>query len=154
MKTPSLRNHFQLGYVVRDIDKAIINLRIKFGVEHWRVLEMPPEAPLKSLAFAYVQDMLLELIEPRPGQEMFYKPWIPEVEHAIRLNHLGYMLDNEEEWSRITAQFAAAGFEEAISGDFYGVRFIYYDTVAELGHYCELNYLAPEAKGFFDAPRN
>jgi hypothetical protein len=155
MTVPVLfRNHFQMGYVVRDMEKAIENLRTKFGVAQWRVLEMPPEAEVKCLGFAYVQSSMLELIEMRPGREIFFKPWIPQAAHALRLNHLGYMMGSEEEWNTVSKQFAAAGFQIAVSNSLGDVRFRYYDTVAELGHYCEITYLGPTAKDFFAAPRN
>jgi hypothetical protein len=148
------RNHFQMGYVVRNMDKAIENLRSKFGVAKWRTLEMPPGEEVKCLGFSYVQDSMIELIEMRPGQEIFFKPWIPESDQAMRLNHLGYMMKSEEEWDSVSRQFEAAGFQIAVARSLGDVRFQYYDTVAELGHYCEITYLGPTAKDFFDAPRN
>jgi hypothetical protein len=148
------RNHFQMGYVVRNMDKAIENLQKKFGVAGWRILDIPEGEPVKRLGFSYVQNSMIELVEMRPGQEIFFKPWIPESETAIRLNHLGYMMNSEEEWDTVSQQFEAAGYQIAVAKSLGDVRFQYYDTVADLGHYCEITYLGPTAKNFFDAPHN
>ena len=148
------RNHFQMGYVVRNLDKAIENLREKFGVAKWRIVDVPGDRPVRRLGLAYVQKMLIELIETRIGQELFYKAWIPDSDSAIRLNHCAYMMESEEEWETVTRQFIDAGFGIAISSTLGDVRFQYYDTVEELGHFCEVIYLGPTAKSFFDAPHN
>lgn len=148
------RNHFQMGYVVRNMEKAVENLRDKFGVANWRFLDMPPEAEVKRLGFAHAHNSMIELIEMNPGREIFFKPWIPESESAIRLNHLGYMMQSEAEWDTVSRQFEAAGFTLAVSANLGDVRFQYYDTVEALGHYYEMTYLGPTAKGFFDAPLN
>jgi extradiol dioxygenase family protein len=148
------RNHFQMGYVVRDLKKATENLGNKFGVTKWRVVEMLPEVDLRYVGFAYVQNTLLELLEIKPDRDTIFSAWIPEEKSAVRLNHFEYMMESQEEWNVVSRQFEMTGFSVALPGNQADVQFAYYDTVAELGHYCELIYPGPTAKEFFEAPHN
>jgi len=150
------RNHFQLGYVVRNLYRAVEHMRDKFGVAKWQVNRMPKSAPARVLGFAYVQKVMIELIEARPELDTIYRDWIPESETAARLHHLGYMMDSAEEWHRVIDQFQAGGFRAALtesSNDLFD--YYYSDTVAQLGHYCELIFLKPAGRTFWaDVPRN
>ena len=149
------RNHFQLGYVVRNLDPAIEEMRGKFGVAKWQVNVLPKSAPARVLGFAYVQQVMIELIEARPERETIYRDWIPEFDAAARLHHLGYMIDSDEEWRATIGQFEGSGFRSALtdSSDFFD--YYYADTVAQLGHYCELIRLKPAGRAFWaNVPRN
>ncbi|TAK98547.1 MAG: hypothetical protein EPO08_18830 [Rhodospirillaceae bacterium] len=150
------RNHFQCGYVVRDIDKAIANMGEKFGVSKWQINRLSADAPGRALGFAYVQNVMIELVDVRPEQETIYRSWIPESDTAVRLHHLGYMIDTEEEWRSVISQFKAAGFRTALEGSVGDILDYYYaDTVAELGHYCEFVRLKPAGKSFWaNVPHN
>lgn len=150
------RNHFQAGYVVRDLDKAMANMRDKFGVAKWQVRRLPQGAPSRALGFAYVQQLMIELIELWPGETTIYHDWIPEADTAVRLHHFGYMIDSEEQWHETIGQFEAAGIRSALVGSSGDILDYYYaDTVAELGHYCELVRLKPAGRNFWaNVPHN
>lgn len=150
MTIPVFHNHFQLGYVVRNLDKAVESMRDKLGVAKWQINPMPRAAPARALGFAYVQRVMIELIEARPEQQTIYRDWIPESDTAARLHHLGYMLETEEEWRSTIGQFEASGFGVALAdsaNDFFD--YYYPDTVAHLGHYCELIRLKPAGRAFW-----
>jgi hypothetical protein len=145
-----LRNHFQIAYVVRDIDKAVTNLREKFGIAKWQVRRMPESAPSSAIGFAYMQQTMIELVEARPSQDTIFRDWLPPSESGARFHHLGYMIDSEEQWRETVGQFEAADIRKAFSGSAEGLLDFYYaDTVAHLGHYCELVRLQPAGKNFF-----
>jgi hypothetical protein len=149
------RNHFQLGYVVRNLDPAIEQMRGKFGVAKWQINVLPKSAPARVLGFAYVQQVMIELIEARPERETIYRDWIPQSDTAARLHHLGYMIDSDEEWLSTIGQFEGAGFRTALAegSDFFD--YYYSDTVAQLGHYCELIRLKPAGRAFWaNVPHN
>lgn len=157
MMSPMLfRNHFQLGYAVRDVDEAIKNLGETFGVTKWQVLRLPVDAPGRALAFAYVSGMMIELVDVKPGQLSFYDNWIPDSKSAVKLHHFGYMVDSEEDWRRIEERFKDLGVAMVTDqemGDILAFR--YFDTVAELGHYCEYVFLKPAGKDFWaNVPHN
>lgn len=156
MTTPMMfRNHFQVAYVTRNIDACTAALGERFGLTKWQIMPMHPKAPVTRLGFAYAGEMLIELIEAVPGRNTIFRDWIPESEDGARLHHLGYMIDTEEAWAAAVGQYQAAGitlFSDSM-GDL--LDFGYADTVAQLGHYCEIVRLKPAGKDFFaDAPRN
>jgi extradiol dioxygenase family protein len=151
------RNHFQLGYVVRDIDAAIRVMTEKFGVGKWEVRRPSSKAaPARALGFAYVQQTMIELIDVDPERETIYRDWIPQGDGDIRLHHLGYMIDSEEDWHATVGQFEAAQISAALAGRIGDVLDYYYaDTVAQLGHYCELVRLLPAGRDFWaNVPQN
>ncbi len=158
MATPVVfRNHFQLGYVVRDLDRAIHAMIGKFGVEKWEVRRPSSKAaPARALGFAYVQQTMLELIEVDPDRDTIYRDWVPDRGDDIRLHHLGYMIDSEEEWRATIGQFEAAKIPAALAGSIGDILDYYYaDTVAQLGHYCELVRLRPAGRDFWaNVPHN
>lgn len=151
------RNHFQLGYVVRNLDAAIETMRKRFGVKEWEVRHLPASAPGRALGNAWVDGTLIELVDLWPGGDTFYHAWIPDDEAGLRLHHLGYLIDSEAEWRDAIAQMETAGFKPVLVGGAPGVMDWYYaDTVAMLGHYTELmRYTSEAGKGFWaDVPRN
>ena len=150
------RDHFQHAYVVRNLDKAMATFRDNYGVKNWQVMPMPEGAPMRALALAYVQNkIMIELIEPIPGSKSIYSDWVPESESGARLHHHGFLIDSAEEYRRIAGQFDALGFPAAMAGTSGDILdFHYADTVAQLGHYCELIHLLPGGKNFFSTVPN
>ncbi len=151
------RDFFQFGYVIRDLDGAMRTMRDKFGVTKWKVSQLPETAPGRTLAFAYVDGAMIELVDLRPGQDTIYHAWIPESNEGLRLHHLGYMIDEEADWNARIAQFEGAGFAPALVGGIPGrMQWYYSDTVATLGHYTELIRFTSEAgKAYWaDVPYN
>jgi hypothetical protein len=150
------KNHFQLGYAVKDIDKAIESLSEKFGLSKWQVRRLPEASPLRALAWAYVKDMMIELVDVKPGHLSFYDEWIPASESAVRLHHLGYMVENEEEWQSVKERFDNLGIPLVMDlelGNKLASR--YFDTVQQLGYYCEFVLLKPNGTKFWaDVPHN
>ncbi len=150
------RNHFQMGYVVRDVSKAAAALRDQFGVGQWQIRRMPDSAPSSALAFAYVQQTMIELVEARPSQDTIFREWLPDSDSMARFHHLGYMIDSEEQWRETIDQLESAGVRAAFAGSAGDLLDYYYaDTVAHLGHYCELVRLKPAGLNYFSrVPHN
>ena len=156
MSTPLLfRNHFQIAYIVRDAEKAIEAFGTKFGVPNWKVRQTTPGAPAKRIALAHAGGVVLELVEPDPEADTIFRTWIPDEPAGARFHHLGYYIENEEEWAKVVAQYHAAGIETMLGsvGDI--LDYGYADTVAQLGHYTEIVLLKPAGANFFaSAPHN
>lgn len=150
------RDHFQHAYVVRNLDKAMANFRDNYGVAKWQVMPMPEGSPVKVLGLAYVHNVMLELIEAVPGHDTIYRDWIPASDTAARFHHLGYLIDSEEEYLSTVKQFEAAGISAGMAGRAGDMLdFHYADTVAQLGHYCELVHLRPAGQNYFSqVPHN
>jgi hypothetical protein len=151
------RDFFQFGYVVRDLDGAMRTMRDKFGVARWKIRHLPDNAPGRTLAFAYINGVMVELVDLRPGDDTIYHAWIPEADDALRLHHLGFLIDEESEWNARIAQYEASGFKPSIAGEIPDCMVWYYsDTVSALGHYTELIRFTSEAgKAYWaDVPHN
>ena len=150
------RNFFQHAYIVRNTEKTIANFRDKYGVLKWQVRPIPEGAPIRAISLAYVQKVMIELIEPDPNQDSIFRDWIPESETSAKFHHLGYLIDSDTEYRKTVAQFEAAKIGVAFAGSVGDtLDFHFADTVAQLGHYCELVYLKPAGLDFFaQVPQN
>ena len=151
-----LKDQFHTGYAVRDIDQAIASLRDRFGIADWKIVRMLEDVPSYSLAFAYSGNMMMELVEVKPGEVPFYTDWIPEDPTALRSHHHGYYVKDRDEFDAVTRQFEAQGFPMAADAQMPGIlNYRYFDTVGMLGHYVEFVLLEPGGESFFaDVPRN
>ena len=159
MKT-LFQQHFQIAYVVSDLDRAMIRLRDRYGIAEWDVLDMHeihgPDSPTRYIGNSYSGDVMIELIEPVPGVPSLYDGWAHDDPEKLRLHHLGFLVHDPDSFEAAKAQFAADGIETAHEGTFGDYLDYYYaDTTPELGHYYELIHLKPAGKEFFDrVPRN
>jgi hypothetical protein len=150
------RHHFQTAYVVRDLAGASAAFREHLGISKWHVLPLPDGSPVRRIGLAYVQNLMIELIEADPGQESIYRSWVPESDTAARFHHHGFLIDNTDEFHQAARQFEASGFRTAMAGNSGDILdFHYADTVDQLGHFCELVHLRPAGQDFFAAvPQN
>jgi hypothetical protein len=148
--------HFQICYVVRDAERVMARMRERHGIANWNVVPLGPEWRLKTLALAYVDDLMIELIQPDPKKSWIYDGWEPEAPDAMRLHHLGFYIHSDEEWRQAVDQLAANGYPVAASGSIPGVLDYHYsDTTADFGHYHELVRLHADGHHFFaDVPHN
>jgi hypothetical protein len=151
------RHHFQLGYVVRNIEGAMETMRKRLGVTEWEVRRPAATAPARTLAFAWVDQLMVELVDVRPGEDTIYHAWIPETDDGLRLQHLGYLIDDEAEWHAAIRQYEDAGIPCAIRGGEGGpMEWYYADTLSVLGHYSELVHFTSDAGRAYwaNVPRN
>jgi hypothetical protein len=153
------RHFFHTGYVVRNADKVMENMRDQFGIGRWKVLRLGEGFAASALAYAYANDVMIELVEVNLKQELrvFHRGWIPESDTDARLNHLAYLVDSGEGLSPLIDQFKAAGVETVWRAGFGDVfsEYCYVDTVAQLGHFCEFVCLGSAGRDFLaDIPRN
>jgi hypothetical protein len=150
------RNHFQLGYVVRDTDGAIENMKRNFGINKWDVRKFGGDTSILGLSRCFVGDTMLELMHPNPKIKSIYSDWVPAHDTDIRIHHFGYKIDDEQDFRDCAAQFEAAGCPTAMSGSMGDILDYHYaDTVAQLGHYCELiRFRQPSEIYYQNVPRN
>src|SRR4051794_6249015 len=132
----------------------------RYGIAAWELIDMAArfgaQSPIRFLANAYAQDVMVELIEPLSGAPSIYQNWTPAEGSGIRFHHLGFLIRNDEEWDAARATLAADNIAIASEGDVNGLlKYLYADTVDDLGHYFELVYPQPGASAFFaNIPRN
>ena len=156
-------NIWQLGYVTRDLDRAIALMSERFGVEDCRRLPSDtatflagdtPVAWEVKIAMGARGGTIVELIEPVAGEIDFYTRVLPPSgEFAVRLHHIATFTETgEEEWQRIETLLRdcdlRVDYTVLIPGR---VRAGYVDTSAELGHWLEICQLEREDIEFFSA---
>ena len=151
-----LREQFHTGYAVRNVDRAIATLSERFGITQWKIVRLPEDMPGNALAFAHAGNMMIELVDAKPGGLPFYDEWIPEDPDVLQVHHHGYYAKDKAEFDAIAEQFQAQGFAMVADADMPGILdFRYFDTVKALGHYTEFVLLQPGGEAFFaDVPRN
>lgn len=127
---------YQLGYVVRDIEKACAFYEATYGVGPFQVLPevdmdgvilrgQPVETGIK-VAFAKSDKIEIEFIQPLRGKNP-YTEFLDAKGDGI--HHLGFLVDDMNAWK---AQFAARGFEPVFHRDMGVMEFAYFDT-SEVG---------------------
>lgn len=133
----------QLGYVVRDLDKAIkywvevLNAGPFFMFEHCplddQLYRGQPSNVDVDIALANSGDVQIELIYQNNEVPSIYK----EALDAGRtgLHHVGIMPTNYES---ARAQYLALGHEIAFECNLGGSELTYFDTLDTVGHYTEL----------------
>lgn len=133
---------YQLGYVVRDIDKACAFYEATYGVGPFQVFPevtmdgailrgQPVDTRIK-VALGKSDKIEIEFIEPLQGRNL-YTEFLEAKGEGI--HHLGFVVDDMNAWK---AQFAARGFEPVFHRDMGVMEFAYFDTSAIGGLMLEL----------------
>ncbi len=122
-----VKSIFQVGLVVKDIQKTVENYWNILGIGPWDIY--PWEAPLvydykyhgrlawarAKIAITMVGPVMLELMEHIAG-DTIYPDWLAE--HGEGLHHLNFLVDNVEDVDRIAEILANQGFPSLQSGCF------------------------------------
>jgi hypothetical protein len=145
---PLFNGLYQMGFVTDDLEAAQDRLGKRFGIERFRVKR---DAARMSTAHAYAGDMMVEVIQPGPKASAVYQENVPSG-GAVRLHHLGYRVPDLENWDKLIAQVDREGWATPIRGAIMEghLRFIYVDTLAELGIYQEYVCLTGPALHLYD----
>jgi len=132
---------FQLGYVVRDLDRAMKTFSRR-GVERFSTIRDAPfqaygQEGRLSLAMAYLGDLQIELIQPDLELPSIYTSSIPPDLSSVRLHHIGMWVEDQAEWDRVQDSIKRDGMPIAQQGSMPEVDWCYVDYRAETGHYIE-----------------
>lgn len=150
---------FQIAYVARDLDRATAACGALYGLTRFQVTRDVPiqtragEAGL-HFALAFSGDAQIEVIQPAGGADEIYRNGLPTDGAAMRLHHLGHLIDHEPTWHAVTQAIAQSGLDVPVSGVFRheGVALMHYayvDTRATLGHYLEYMYQTEGGRDLF-----
>lgn len=134
---------YQLGYVTRDIDAAYAQLQRTMGATPVDMIHDIRDAEGKQVVVQNVAHLALpgaeiELIQPRLEQPSIFLDALPQSPADVGLHHLGFILTDLDAWERAMAQIAANRTPIVMSGGTPQVRFAYFDTRKETGHYSEI----------------
>lgn len=149
----TFRNMYQLGYIVRDLEKAAGRFREMFGIERFRILRHSPDL---ATAHAWVDDVMIELIETGPTGPGYFQSYIPDDPGQAVFHHHAYRVHEEREFKRLiaAAREMGLGYETtSVKGGDLNVMFV--DLRATTGCYAEYVYLKGAMLSYYDdVPRN
>ena len=157
MSTALFEGFIQHAYVTNDLDRGIAEFSRSYGLSKFlptRSIPYGPECRLQ-LALAYAGNVMVELIQPE-GDIPLYQCMLPGDGFAIRFHHLGHFLRSEAQWEDILAAVRASGIPIAVQGESNGLKYLYVDARASIGHFLEYIYCStPESSAMFDnVPHN
>ncbi len=142
--------HYQNAYVTRNLDKAVAHFRNQADIRKIMQFEVPVElwtprgsgTGVQKLAFIWVEDLNIELIEPRSGDVLaIYRDALPE-DDRLAFHHVCHRVDD---WDGLAARLAKQPYPVVLKGGTAGMlEFLYLDTREWLGHYLEYVWMAPE----------
>jgi len=138
------RKLFQVAYVTTDLAAALDAFHDQQGVADFLdlgqvSLDVADGAVVEiKIALGYVDDVLIEIVEPVGGAVDLYRRHLATDGFDLRLHHLGYLADSGAELDAIAEEHLRSGHPIALKGSFGSLaRFFYADTETTLGHYQE-----------------
>jgi hypothetical protein len=149
---------YKLGYVTTDRDRAIAELRERYGFTEWvpfdPALEVAvadgtvAEARLRC-AFSAGRDLVVEVMEAVDGQVDLFR--LPPGDFRIAFHHIGVLVDD---FDAALETATKAGATPVWSADVpNGMRVSYLD-VPLLGHHLELVYYGGDSGAFLEKVRS
>lgn len=147
-----LAEHFQMAYVTSDIERACRLFGSHLGIKQFSRLEgeMPAGGHIRA-EFAWVGSIMYEIISASgPGSEIFMDRLPRDNGFAIKHHHLGFLLQNSDQWDAMTVKASERGWPIPYYGNNPLVKVCFVDAI-ELGHYLE--YFLPKQAGldFFNS---
>ncbi len=143
---------FQIAYATNDIERAMQIFRERFGISAFKRLEgQLLQGGHIRIELAWLGGTMYELLTASgPGSEVFMQN-IPSDAFTIRHHHLGFLINNEEEWNGMLASIERNGWRILSKNSTAGFMRTCIVEIPELGHCFE--YLFPEAAGlaFFES---
>lgn len=142
--------HFQNAYVTRNVDKAVARFKQHADVRSLMEIEVAVQlwtpkgegTGVQKLAFVWVEDLNLELIEPKDGEALaIYRDALPDDDRLV-FHHVCQFVDD---WDQFLGQVERQPFPIVLKGGTPDMlQFVYLDTREWLGHYTEYVWMAPE----------
>ncbi len=148
---------FQVGIVVRDLEKSMKQYETLLGIDEWKIVEInssttkmtyhgkPVDHSFKA-AFTMLGELMIELLEPLEG-EGIYRDFLNEKGEGI--HHLGHV--RVDDLDAALQELEKAGFPcIETGGDDIGFHnWAYVDTTPALGYIIELS-SGFDPRGVFD----
>jgi hypothetical protein len=148
---------YQRAYVTADLARAREEFRLNYEVSEFRIYNqfalsvLTPEgrAPMvQNLAFAWVGQTMIELIEPLVDVGRFYRDALPGPEQVMAPHHVSTrVIGSSEDWHahrRLLGESRAIVLEGEI-GEV--VRFAFLDEREHIGVYLESAWHGPNGEG-------
>jgi hypothetical protein len=132
-------DHYHVGYVTNDIERAAGLFRERFGVGAFRETanEMAGGSRI-ALRSVWLGTMMYEITcGAGPGMELYSDHAPPGADFVLQFHHYGYLLRDEEGWAALRRQIERGGWRVVFDSDTPGYCRACYVAAPELGHYLE-----------------
>lgn len=144
--------HYQNAYVTCDLESATAEFRKYADVrkevyyESRMEVETPagPRISHNKLIFIWVGDLQYELIEPIEDIGNLYSAVLTR-DSGLKFHHICMRIDD---WDEFRGRVDQQPFPLAFEGEAPGVKFLYLDARAQLGHYVEYCWMSDEVWAF------
>jgi catechol 2,3-dioxygenase-like lactoylglutathione lyase family enzyme len=146
---------FQIAYVVPDLQAAIRFFKETLGVRDFMVWEnlmledqtynSTPGDYVQSIAFGYLGDLQIELIQPLSG-ESTYSAYLRKNPRG-GVQHLGILVDD---FNAAVGAMQQRGHKVVQSGRHGDTQLVYFDTDAASGTLTEIITIAPDEQAMFE----
>ena len=143
--------HFQNGYITRDIEKAIAAFRTRGGVEKVISFEAPVEVAtpkgrgtaVSKIAFIWVNNLQYELIQPLADPLGIYGNCVSNG-GPLRFHQTCVRVADWTDFrARVAKQDLPVAMERDLGGD--SLKFLYLDARKQVGHYLEYVWMTDAA---------
>lgn len=144
---------FQMGIVVPDMEAALAHMQGPMGTGRFMTLPADPKAGWfrgetedmsYKLAFGYMGEMQVELIQPVSGRST-YAEYLDRVPGG-GVHHLGFQVTD---FAAAGADMTARGYRAVQTGSFGETRFTYYESDSDPGLLVEILYLDDAVQAMF-----
>lgn len=159
LRLPGPFGFFQVAYVTNDLDRAMGELGVLYGLGRFQVtrgaqIETRGGPARADFALAFVGDQQLELIQPAGGADGPYRDLLPADAYAVRLHHFGQLITDPAAWDGVRSRLLASGCDTPVAGTFCHdgaplMHYLYADTRQALGHYLEYMYRTEAGRDIF-----
>jgi hypothetical protein len=132
-------DHYHVGYVTNDLQRAAGVFHQRFGVTMMRESESRlPGGGHIALRSVWLGNMMYEITcGVGPGMEL-YSDHAPHGEDfVLKFHHYGYLVSGDEAWNTLRRQIDAGGWPLVLDTDTPGYCRACYVDARELGHYLE-----------------
>jgi hypothetical protein len=139
---------FQCAYVTADMDKATSLFEARYGVAPFNIHDVTVACAGRTdpcvirVGIGFAGSTMIELVQPVSGAvEIYSAPRLHGA--AVAFHHMGLRVRGDlSAWAARRDEMLALGAPIALEGGHSDtMRFVYFDTRAELGHYLELIWL-------------
>jgi hypothetical protein len=132
-------DHFQIGYVTNDLDRAVEVFKTRFGVTKFRENDSDlPGGTKISTRTVWIGSTMYEIVcASGAGMEAFSRYAQPGGPFVLKFHHFGYMIPDDATWEAMEREVARGGWTMFRANDTPGyVRACFVD-LPELGHLIE-----------------
>jgi Glyoxalase/Bleomycin resistance protein/Dioxygenase superfamily len=141
---------YQNAYVTRDIDKAVADFAaradarstVQFEATSDVLTSAGPGSQTVKLAFTWVGDFQYEFIQPVREAVPLFGGWLPD-DDTPRFHHSCARVDDWDSFRRRVARGPYPVVTEGAGEG--GLKFLFLDTRALLGHYLEYTFMGDAA---------